>query len=114
MRRTAITGRSALVGGGATGIGRAVAEHLARAGHRVMITGRHADVLDAAAKEIHDDTGAEVDALVADVSATDQPPCSRGGRARASTCWSSTRAARRRGGSSQLTDAQWEPRSRCW
>jgi 3-oxoacyl-[acyl-carrier protein] reductase len=75
-RRTeedAITGRSALVGGGATGIGRAVAEHLARAGHRVVITGRRADVLEAAAKEIHVDNGAEVEALVADVSAAEPP-----------------------------------------
>ncbi len=71
MRRPVITGRNALVGGGATGIGRAVAEHLARSGHRVIVTGRRADVLDAAAKQIHEDTGAEVDALVSDVSATD-------------------------------------------
>jgi 3-oxoacyl-[acyl-carrier protein] reductase len=71
VRRLAITGRTALVGGGATGIGRAVAEQLARTGHRVVITGRHADVLDAAAKQIHADTGAEVDALVSDVSALD-------------------------------------------
>jgi 3-oxoacyl-[acyl-carrier protein] reductase len=69
VRRLAITGRTALVGGGATGIGRAVAEQLARTGHRVVITGRHADVLDAAAKQIHADTGAEVNGLVSDVSA---------------------------------------------
>ncbi len=68
-----ITGRSALVGGGATGIGRAVAEHLARAGHHVVITGRRADVLDTAAKEIHADTGAQVDALAADIAAADPP-----------------------------------------
>jgi 3-oxoacyl-[acyl-carrier protein] reductase len=67
----ATTARIALVGGGATGIGRAVAEHLARTGHRVVLTGRRADVLDAAAKQLHDDTGAEVDAVVSDVSAPD-------------------------------------------
>jgi 3-oxoacyl-[acyl-carrier protein] reductase len=71
VRRLAITGRTALVGGGATGIGRAVAEQLARTGHRVVITGRHADVLEAAAKQIHADTGAEVGALVSDVAAAD-------------------------------------------
>ena len=43
-------GRSALVGGGATGIGRAVAEQLVKSGHRVIITGRRADVLDATAR----------------------------------------------------------------
>jgi 3-oxoacyl-[acyl-carrier protein] reductase len=68
-----ITGRSALVGGGATGIGRAVAEHLARAGHHIVITGRHPDVLATAAKEIHADTGAEVEGLVADVATPDPP-----------------------------------------
>src|SRR5258706_13414998 len=66
-----MTGRTALVGGGATGIGRAVAEQLARTGHRVVIAGRRADVLDAAAKQLHADTGAEVEALVGDVSAPD-------------------------------------------
>ncbi len=70
-RTAGLTGRTGLVGGGATGIGRAVAEQLARSGHHVVITGRHADVLDAAAKQIHADTGAEVDALVGDVSAPD-------------------------------------------
>ncbi len=70
-RRSAITGRIALVGGGGTGIGRATAEHLAASGHRVVLAGRRADVLDTAAKQIHDDTGAEVDAVVADVSAPD-------------------------------------------
>jgi NAD(P)-dependent dehydrogenase (short-subunit alcohol dehydrogenase family) len=40
-----ISTRTALVGGGASGIGYAVAECLARAGHRVVITGRRPDVL---------------------------------------------------------------------
>ncbi|HLK42251.1 MAG TPA: SDR family NAD(P)-dependent oxidoreductase, partial [Thermoleophilia bacterium] len=40
--------RTALVGGGATGIGYAIAERLAHSGHRVVITGRRADALEAA------------------------------------------------------------------
>jgi 3-oxoacyl-[acyl-carrier protein] reductase len=60
-------GRSALVGGGATGIGRAVAEHLIKSGHHVIITGRRADVLEATAREI----GAEP--LVADIAAPEPP-----------------------------------------
>ncbi len=48
-----------------------MAERLARAGHRVVITGRHVDVLEAAAKQIHADTGAKVEALVSDVAAAD-------------------------------------------
>jgi 3-oxoacyl-[acyl-carrier protein] reductase len=63
----AITGRSALVGGGATGIGRAVAEHLVKAGYHVTITGRRADVLEATAREIH------AEALVADIADPDPP-----------------------------------------
>lgn len=60
-------GRSALVGGGATGIGRAVAEHLVKSGHDVIITGRRADVLEATAREI----GAVP--LVADIAAPEPP-----------------------------------------
>ncbi len=44
--------RTAVVTGGATGIGRAVAEHLAREGTEVTIVGRRQDVLAAAAAEI--------------------------------------------------------------
>jgi 3-oxoacyl-[acyl-carrier protein] reductase len=59
------------VGGGAAGIGHATAEHLARAGHQVVITGRRADVLDAAAARLRDRTGAAVHPLVNDVSDPD-------------------------------------------
>ncbi len=59
------------MGGGATGIGYATAEHLARAGHQVVITGRRADVLDAAAARLREGTGAAVHALVNDVSEPD-------------------------------------------
>lgn len=58
------TRRTALVGGGATGIGRAVADRLARAGHRVVIFGRRADPLEAAAEDLPGD----VSTLVADIS----------------------------------------------
>jgi len=61
------TGRSALVGGGGTGIGRAVAEQLVESGYRVIITGRRADVLHAAAREI------DAEPLVTDVTAPDPP-----------------------------------------
>ncbi|MEV5408100.1 SDR family oxidoreductase [Thermopolyspora sp. NPDC052614] len=68
LREAAITAGTALVGGGATGIGYAIAEHLARAGHRVVITGRRPDVLEAAASRLRARTGGVVDALVNDVS----------------------------------------------
>lgn len=57
------------MGGGAAGIGHATAEHLARAGHQVVITGRREDVLQDAAARLRDRTGATVLALVNDVSA---------------------------------------------
>ncbi|WP_328826238.1 MULTISPECIES: SDR family oxidoreductase [unclassified Streptomyces] len=65
--------RTALVGGGASGIGHAIAERLAGAGDRVVITGRHADTLETAAARLGGDTlgdGAprEVHALVSDMA----------------------------------------------
>ncbi|MEV4511044.1 SDR family oxidoreductase [Dactylosporangium sp. NPDC049525] len=63
-----MTTNVALVGGGATGIGAATAEHLARAGHRVALTGRRADVLEAAAAGLRERTGAQVEPIVADVA----------------------------------------------
>ncbi|MFE7439641.1 SDR family oxidoreductase [Streptomyces chartreusis] len=63
--------RTALVGGGAAGIGRAVAENLARAGHRVIITGRRAEILEEAAQKLQAATGAPVQALTNDISAPD-------------------------------------------
>lgn len=47
-----LTDKSILVVGASHGIGRAVAEKLARKGNRVAITGRNQDTLDAAQKEI--------------------------------------------------------------
>ncbi|WP_214109113.1 SDR family oxidoreductase [Acrocarpospora catenulata] len=63
--------RTALVGGGATGIGYAIAERLARSGHRVVITGRTGDTLDAAARRLKENTGAAVATLVNDISGED-------------------------------------------
>lgn len=49
--------RLAVVTGGGTGIGRAIAERLASDGDRVVIVGRRADVLDDAAREINTQLG---------------------------------------------------------
>jgi 3-oxoacyl-[acyl-carrier protein] reductase len=56
------------VGGGASGIGNAIAWHLACAGHQVVITGRRPETLEAAAVELRQRTGAQVYALVSDVA----------------------------------------------
>jgi 3-oxoacyl-[acyl-carrier protein] reductase len=60
--------RAALVGGGASGIGRATATLLAAAGHRVVIMGRTASSLDEAAGQIAAETGGEVQPLVHDLA----------------------------------------------
>jgi NAD(P)-dependent dehydrogenase (short-subunit alcohol dehydrogenase family) len=54
-----ITARTALVGGGATGIGYAIAARLA-ATHRVVITGRRAAPLETAAARLRERTGVAV------------------------------------------------------
>lgn len=61
-----LTGKRAIVTGGGTGIGYAIALELARQGASVAITSRRFDVLNEAAKRIADETGSEVIAVVAD------------------------------------------------
>jgi 3-oxoacyl-[acyl-carrier protein] reductase len=65
-----MTARTALIGGGATGIGYAIAERLAPT-HRVVISGRRAGPLEDAATRIKAVTGAAVGTIVSDVSAPD-------------------------------------------
>ncbi|MFC6489605.1 SDR family oxidoreductase [Nitratireductor sp. GCM10026969] len=60
-------GRIALVTGGGTGVGRGIAEALAREGYTVAISGRRADVLEKAASEMASATQARVEAIPADV-----------------------------------------------
>ncbi len=65
-----ITARTALVGGGAAGIGFAIAERLAPT-HRVVITGRHPEPLEKAATRLQERTGLSVGTLVSDIAAPD-------------------------------------------
>jgi 3-oxoacyl-[acyl-carrier protein] reductase len=53
-------GRQAVVSGGGTGIGAAVARGLVDDGYQVVIVGRRKDVLDATARELGDAVRAEV------------------------------------------------------
>ncbi|NTJ67760.1 SDR family oxidoreductase [Agrobacterium rhizogenes] len=59
---------TALVTGGGTGIGRAIAKALGSAGFKVVISGRRSDILEKAAHELSEETGAEFLAVAADVS----------------------------------------------
>jgi len=63
-----IAGRTAIVCASSRGLGRACAHSLAQAGVRVVINGRDQAVLEAAAKEIAKDTGAEIIPVAGDVS----------------------------------------------
>lgn len=58
--------------GGSRGIGRAIAEALARAGARVVICGKSAHGVEKAAAELKDRTGGEVFGYAADVSKRDE------------------------------------------
>lgn len=63
-----LNGRSAVVTGGAQGLGRAIAKRLAEAGANVMIGDRNADLAIAAAAELDAQSTGEVIACVMDVS----------------------------------------------
>lgn len=63
-----LNGRHALVTGGGTGIGIGIARKLALAGAEVTIAGRRADVLEAAAAQLGDETGRRVATIVCDVT----------------------------------------------
>ena len=63
-----LTGKVALVAAASKGLGRAVAHELAAEGATVVMCARGRDALDAAREEIAKATGADVRAVVADVS----------------------------------------------
>ena len=63
-----LEGRTALVTGGARGLGRVMAEALAEAGAAVCITSRTPEVADAAAAELAASTGGRVIGVACDVT----------------------------------------------
>ena len=67
-----LDGKTALVSGGSKGIGRAIADSLAREGVRVAITARTAKDLDAAAADIRAKTGTDVVTIAGDLGRLDE------------------------------------------
>src|SRR5258705_11041832 len=67
-----LQGKRALVTGGSLGIGKAIAGELAREGVDVAIVARTKDRLEAAAKELSNETGRRVIPLAADVTSRAQ------------------------------------------
>jgi len=63
-----LAGKVAIVGGGSSGIGYAIARELAGEGARLVVWARRQDALDAAAARIRRETGAQVTAVAADVA----------------------------------------------
>jgi 3-oxoacyl-[acyl-carrier protein] reductase len=71
----ALKGRTALVGGASQGIGYAIARLLAAEGARVALVARREEPLDAAARQVAEDTGSETCAIAADIRRADD--CAR-------------------------------------
>ena len=68
-----LEGKVALVTAASKGLGRAIATELAREGASVVISSRDEETLSTAADEIHNETGAEVDFRVADLTTRSGP-----------------------------------------
>ena len=67
-----LDGKTAIVTGGSRGIGKAVARVLAVDGCSVVITGRYADTLSAAAEDVAGATGGSVTPIVCDMTSAEQ------------------------------------------
>jgi NAD(P)-dependent dehydrogenase (short-subunit alcohol dehydrogenase family) len=63
-----LTGKVAVISGGATGIGKGIADGLAEAGSRIVLAARRLEKCQEACKEIHDATGVETLAHRCDIT----------------------------------------------
>jgi NAD(P)-dependent dehydrogenase (short-subunit alcohol dehydrogenase family) len=62
-----LAGKRILITGGGTGLGEAMGRRFVELGARLVISGRRAEVLEAAAEKMREDFGADVQTLVCDV-----------------------------------------------
>lgn len=67
LRKGALQGKSIVVTGGGTGLGREMSRYFLQLGARVLITSRKSDVIEATAKELQAETGGQVAAVACDV-----------------------------------------------
>lgn len=67
LKENALAGKTILVTGGGTGLGRSMGTYFSKLGANLVITSRKLDVLEATAKEIEAETGKPVLALQCDV-----------------------------------------------
>ncbi len=72
LRDDAMKGKTILVTGGGTGLGRSMSTYFLQLGANVIITSRKLDVLEATAKEMEAETGGKVLALQSDVRKYEQ------------------------------------------
>jgi len=68
-----VSGRTAIVGGSSSGLGYAVAEHLARSGARVLVVSRSEERVSRAVEKIRVAGGAAVEGIAADFTREDAP-----------------------------------------
>lgn len=67
----ALSGRTAFITGGYSGLGKETARAMAARGAHVILAGRDADKLEETAREIREATGAQVDTIVCDLASLD-------------------------------------------
>ena len=72
LRENALKGKTYVVTGGGTGLGKAMSTYLLELGANVVITSRKLDVLEKTAQELEEKTGGKVLAVACDVREADQ------------------------------------------
>lgn len=72
LREDALKGKTVVVTGGGTGLGKAMTKYFMQLGAKAVITGRRLEVLQETARELENETGSECLALQCDVRSPEQ------------------------------------------